>query len=156
MSLFFDDITLFATNHRKDGTIIGIDFGQKRIGIAISDFRQIIATPLVVLPRQSAPYFCQQLLALTDEYRPVAMVFGQPTHLDGYSGNMTQASRDFAKATSEQCQLPTLMWEERLTTVQSQKQLRQAKVTQKKRQKVVDSAAAALILQSALDRLKLI
>lgn len=134
------------------GVRLGVDVGSVRVGVAISDPDGILATPLVTLPRDTGGADLLSLTALVDEHGAVEVIVGLPVGMSGRDG----AAAGFARAYAEQLALrvapvPVRLVDERLTTVSAERVLRDRGVSGKARRKVVDQAAAVVILQTALD-----
>ena len=133
--------------------IIGLDLGSKTCGIAISDATGLIARALTTVRFESDDYE-QALREVTDvirENKVTEVVLGLPKHMNGDVGVRGQISLDFGKKLEEEG-FTVAYWDERLTTVQSEKMLISADVRRKKRKKIIDQTAAVFILQSYLDR----
>ncbi len=136
------------------GVLIGLDPGSARIGVAASDGLRMIASPVTILKRgrRLAPLL-DALFALIDERRAVGLVLGLPLNMDGTSGPRVQAARAFARNILAQRDLPLAWQDERLSTVQAERAMISADVSRKRRAESLDASAAAVILQTALDRL---
>lgn len=132
--------------------IVGIDFGLVRIGMAISDPMQRIATALAVCPAQEGP---QGILDRLSVYlqEVSSFVVGLPLEMSGKMGKMAREAQTFGKALEQLSGLAVHMWDERLSSAQVEKDLKSAGYNRKKRAKKSDAAAAILILQSFLDQL---
>jgi putative Holliday junction resolvase len=135
--------------------LIGIDLGTKTLGLALSDVTRSIASGLTTLPRTRFGADAERLLALAAEHGIGGFVIGLPFNLDGSQGPRAQATRAFARNLGKLTPLPILLWDERLTTAAAERSLLEADASRKRRAQVIDKVAATLILQSALDRLKL-
>lgn len=131
--------------------VVGIDFGLARIGIAISDPMQVVATALETALAKEGP---QGVLDRVKDYRSEigSFVVGLPLELSGKMGTMAQGAKAFAEALEKLSGLPVQMWDERLTSAQAEKGLKSAGFNRKKRAQKSDAAAAVLILQSFLDQ----
>jgi putative Holliday junction resolvase len=137
--------------------LLGIDFGDKKIGIAVSDGLQSIASPVETLVRgKKFAADADRLNQIIDERSIRAIVLGWPLQMDGTPGPRCQATIAFARnmRTLAGIDLPILLWDERLTSAMVEKFLiNDMDMTRNKRRKVVDQMAAVIILQSALDAL---
>ena len=135
--------------------LLGIDFGDKKIGIAVSDGLQSIASPVETLVRgKKFAADADRLNQIIDERSIRAIVLGWPLQMDGTPGPRCQATIAFARnmRTLAGIDLPILLWDERLTSAMVEKFLiNDMDMTRNKRRKVVDQMAAVIILQSALD-----
>ena len=145
----------FAGALPRGARLIGIDLGTKTLGLALSDVTRSIASGLTTLPRTRFGADAERLLALAAEHGVGGFVIGLPFNLDGSQGPRAQATRAFARNLGKLTPLPILLWDERLTTAAAERVLLEADASRKRRAQVIDKVAATLILQSALDRLKL-
>jgi len=134
-------------------TIAGLDLGTKTIGVAISDRGLSLATPRPVIKRTKFTADATVLLGLLAKENAGAIVLGMPLNMDGSEGPRAQATRAFARNLARMSDLPLAFWDERLSTVAAERSLIEQDVSRAKRADRVDSAAAAFILQGALDRL---
>ena len=132
------------------GAVLGIDPGSVRVGVAASDSSRTIATPLPVLPRE--PRVLWPALSSECQARDVrSLIVGLPRRLDGTEGEAAAAARALAVEAERALQLPVEFWDERLTTVQAERDLIAAGATLRQRRRSIDSSAATLMLQSWLD-----
>lgn len=143
--------------------IIGIDFGQVRIGIAISDERKIIASPLTTFRafkelKQTAHELLKELLAhsQTNKYEIEEIVIGLPLLMSGKEGTQADQVLKFIEHLKEETSIPITTWDERLTSLQAEKLMKEGGLSRKNRAKVVDRVAAVIILQNYLDSKRLI
>lgn len=134
-------------------SILGIDLGKKRTGIAVSDVNQKIASPLKVIENMKFNEILNILEKIVNERNICTIVVGDPINMDGSIGPKSQSSRSFIKNLSKELDIPILLWDERLTTVSAERSLIEADISRKKRQKVIDKIAASIILQNFLDYL---
>ncbi len=131
--------------------LLGLDYGRARIGIAITDKGRRIASPLKTLENRKG--FFEQLKKEIKNYLPIdGIVLGLPLYLSGKDSDMTKEVREFSQKLEETLSTPVILWDERLTSLQIERELRDAGVNRKKRAEVSDALAATLILQSYLDR----
>ena len=140
---------LLAPNAR----LIGVDLGDKTIGLALSDTRRTIASPLQTLRRTKFRPDAQRLLALAKLHDVGALVVGLPRNMDGSEGPRAQATRAFVRNLAPLTELAIAFWDERLSTAAVTRTLIEADTSRKRRAVLVDKMAAAYILQGALDRL---
>jgi putative holliday junction resolvase len=148
------ELDAFARAATGSVRLIGVDLGEKRIGIALSDVTRTIASGLTTLPRGKFARDAARLLELAAEHGVGGLIIGLPIRLDGSHGPRAQASRAFAARLASLTPLPLLLWDERLTTVEAERTLLAADASRRRRAQVIDKVAATLILQGALDRLK--
>lgn len=134
-------------------TLIGLDLGTKTIGIAVSDIGLRLANPRPVLKRSKFSADATELLAIIYREAAALAIIGLPLNMDGTSGPRAQATRAFVRSMAILTPLPFIFWDERLSTVAAERGMIAGDVSRAKRRERVDSAAAAFILQGALDRL---
>ncbi|MBJ6135487.1 Holliday junction resolvase RuvX [Ochrobactrum sp. Q0168] len=137
-------------------TIAGLDLGTKTIGLAVSDLGFSFANPRPVIKRVKFTLDAQALLKALEADKVGVIVIGLPMNMDGTSGPRVQATRAFVRTMQPLTDLPFVFWDERLSTVAAERALIGMDVSRGKRAERIDSAAAAFILQGALDRLHLI
>ena len=136
------------------GALIGLDLGTKTIGTAASDPDRRLATAVATIARKNFSQDAAQVLAVAEERRAVGFVLGLPVNMDGSEGPRAQSTRAFARNLGRLTELPIALWDERLSTAAVQRMLTdEADMSRKRRAEVVDRAAAAYILQGALDAL---
>jgi putative Holliday junction resolvase len=131
--------------------LIGLDVGTKTIGLALSDTRLIIASPLDTIRRRRFRDDMAALFALVDAHEAGGLVIGLPLALDGRDSPRTQSVRAFARNLLALRDLPALLWDERLSTAAVTREMIAADMTRKRRAEIVDKVAAAYILQGCLD-----
>lgn len=142
--------------------VVGIDFGMARIGLAISDERQIIATPYqTVHTERKTERTIAKIIDLLNQLQENCrceieeIVVGLPLMMSGRTGFQADEVKHFVQLLAQATSIPVRTWDERLSTVQAERSLRESHMTRKKRSKVVDIVSAAIILQSYLDRKKM-
>ncbi len=133
---------------------MGLDLGEKTIGLALSDTLLAVATPLETLKRGKFSADARRLAELIACHGVGGLVIGLPLNMDGSEGPAAQSARAFARNFAEQSSIPIAFWDERLSTVAVTRTLLEADTSRKRRAQVVDKMAAAYILQGALDRLR--
>lgn len=138
----------------RGARLIGLDLGEKTIGVALSDTLASIATPLMTLKRRKFSANAGELLGLAKEHGVGAFVLGLPLNMDGSEGPSAQSARAFARNLAALSEIPIVLWDERLSTAAVTRTLLEADSSRKRRAEVVDKMAAAYILQGALDRLR--
>ncbi len=138
------------------GRIVGIDFGLARFGLAISDEKKIIATPLKTLPASRNPaHTAQKIAEALASYKNIeSIVIGLPLLLNGKEGEMASKVRAFAEILKTHLPYPIFFWDERLTSAGVEKMLVGFDVSRKKRAALSDSLSAISILQNYLDSLR--
>ncbi len=148
------DITRLAEELPAGARLAGLDLGTKTIGLAISDAGLSFAHPRPVIVRRKFTLDAQALLAAAEKETVAAFVIGLPVNMDGTEGARVQATRAFVRNMEKLTDLPFVYWDERLSTIAAERALIDMDVSRKKRGERIDSAAAAFILQGALDRLR--
>ena len=133
--------------------LMGLDVGTKTIGLAVSDTRRVIATPLETIRRRRLREDMARLFALIDTHAVGGLVIGLPLTLAGKDGPRTQSVRQFARNLIAQRDIPVTFWDERLSTAAVTREMIAADLTCKRRGEIVDRVAAAYILQGCLDYL---
>ncbi|MEC0241294.1 Holliday junction resolvase RuvX [Paenibacillus dokdonensis] len=131
--------------------ILGLDYGDRKIGVAVSDLFGWTAQGLEVVERRRDGAEMQRIADLVREYEVEELVVGLPKNMNGSIGPRGEICIDFADKLKEMLKLPVHLWDERLTTVSAERTLIEADVSRKKRKQVVDKMAASLILQNYLD-----
>ena len=134
--------------------IMGLDFGSKTVGVAISDSLLIIAQPLEIIRRKEANKLRQTLARIEElavEYEVGEIVLGLPLNMDDSEGERAILTREFEEKLIRRTGLPVIMWDERLTTVEADNAMIEAGIRREHRKEYVDKIAAAFILQSYLD-----
>jgi putative holliday junction resolvase len=134
--------------------VLGLDIGEKRIGIAISDELGYTAQGIKVLTRSGLDDDLEVIKKLMVAERASAIVVGLPKNMDGSLGEAAQKVLSFAKKMEESLSVPVILWDERWTTAEATRLLLDADLSRNKRRKVVDKLAAVLILQGYLDSLE--
>lgn len=133
--------------------LIGVDLGEKTIGLALSDVNRTIASPLETLPRTKFRADAEKLLALAAKFGVGGLVVGLPKNMDGSEGPSAQSARAFVRNLAPLADLAIAFWDERLSTAAAERTLIEADASRRRRDEIVDKVAAAYILQGALDRL---
>ncbi|APE43988.1 Holliday junction DNA helicase RuvA [Sulfitobacter alexandrii] len=148
-----DDIETFAAALPATGALIGLDLGEKTIGVAVSDGFRSVATPLETVRRKKFGLDAARLVEIISDRRIAGLVLGLPRNMDGSEGPRCQSTRAFARNFDRLSSLPITFWDERLSTVAAERALLEADTTRKRRAEVIDHVAAGYILQGVLDRL---
>jgi putative Holliday junction resolvase len=133
--------------------VAGLDLGDKTIGVALSDLRRQVATPIEVIRREKFTIDAGKLLTLLEARGAFGIVLGLPLNMDGSTGPRVQATQAFARNLEKLTPLPICYWDERLSTVAAERALLEADTSRKRRKEVIDQVAAGYILQGALDRM---
>lgn len=133
------------------GRILSLDLGDRRIGLAVSDELGLTAQGAGVYHRVGLKRDLAAIAARAAELGCDAILVGFPKNMNGTLGPRAEGAVEFAKQLTEYSKIPTIMWDERLTTVEAERILIQADVRRERRKKVIDQAAAVLMLQGYLD-----
>ncbi|MEM6596482.1 MAG: Holliday junction resolvase RuvX [Pseudomonadota bacterium] len=151
-----DDVHTFAAEVPEMRALMGLDLGDKTIGVAVSDTFLSVATPLETVRRRKFGLDAARLQDLIAERNVGGLVLGLPRNMDGSEGPRCQSTRAFARNLGQLWDGPITFWDERLSTVAAEKALLEADTTRKRRAEVIDHVAAGYILQGLLDRLAVI
>ena len=141
----------FKKKHLDKCRLIGLDLGSKRIGVSICDDKQLIATPLKTINRNSLKELIDELRLIINENDIKGIIIGNPLNMDGSSGRSAQSVKDTAENIEKHLKIPICLWDERLSTVGAFNLSSQLDINVSKREKKIDENAAAFILQGALD-----
>jgi len=141
----------FKKKHLDKCRLIGLDLGSKRIGVSICDDKQLIATPLKTINRNSLKDLVEELRLIIDENNIKGIIVGNPLNMDGSSGRSAQSVKDTTENIEKNLDIPICLWDERLSTVGAFNLSSQLDINVSKREKKIDENAAAFILQGALD-----
>lgn len=134
------------------GRVLGLDLGDRRIGIAMSDATRTLASGRDVYQRRSLDEDLEHLEKLVKEESISEIVLGLPCNMDGTLGERAQKTLRFKALLEEKLKLPVVLFDERLTTEEAERVLLSADVSRKKRKRVIDQLAAVIILQRYLDQ----
>lgn len=132
--------------------VLALDHGTKRVGVALSDELKMIAQPLEFIPAVPFAKLLERLKELIREKEVERIVLGLPRNMDGSYGPAALKVREFAAALRDALTVPIDLWDERLTSAQANRLLIEADVNRRRRKEKVDKVAAAILLQSYLDR----
>ncbi|WP_375619830.1 MULTISPECIES: Holliday junction resolvase RuvX [unclassified Bartonella] len=135
-------------------TIAGLDLGTKTIGIAVSDMGLTVSNPRPVLQRKKFTEDAYTLIKIFDRENVGVIIIGLPLNMNGSSGSRVQATRAFVSNMKAYTKIPFVFWDERLSTIAAERSLLEMNVSRAKRAHRIDSAAAAFILQGALNRIQ--
>ncbi len=144
----------FATALPPMTALMGLDLGEKTIGVAVSDRMRGVASPLETVRRKKFTLDSARLLEIIADREIGGVILGLPKNMDGTEGPRCQSTRAFARNLSRLTEVSIGFWDERLSTVAAEKALLEADTTRKRRGEVIDHVAAGYILQGALDRLR--
>jgi len=147
-------VTLDALSLAPGSRLLGIDLGEKTIGLALSDTLLTVATPMETLRRGKFTADAAKLETIIAGQGVGGIVLGLPLNMDGSAGPAAQAARAFGRNLAGRIALPVVFWDERLSTAAVTRTLLDADASRKRRGEVVDKMAAAYILQGALERLR--
>jgi putative holliday junction resolvase len=133
------------------GRVLALDVGKRRIGLAISDPLGITAQGLPTLERTTVREDVAKLVELTTDRSVALFLIGEPLHMSGDKSRQAQYIRDFGERLTEKTGVPVQFWDERLTTVQAQRVLKESGISIEKRARAIDRLAAVILLESYLD-----
>lgn len=148
-----DDTEAFVAALPPFSALMGLDLGEKTIGVAVSDTYRSVASPLETIRRKKFGIDAERLQGLVSDRSVGGLVLGLPRNMDGSEGPRCQSTRAFARNFSRLWDGPITFWDERLSTVAAEKALLEADTTRKRRAEVIDHVAAGYILQGLLDRM---
>ena len=134
--------------------ILGLDYGSKKIGLAVSDELGVTAQAVCVIARKNMERDLEQIADYVSRYRVEKIVVGYPLRLDGSEGIQCGKVNRFIERLSSRFLIPVVRWDETLSTREAEDILTEANISRKKRKSVVDKIAAGIILQSYLDHLR--
>jgi putative Holliday junction resolvase len=146
-----EDLALRLTSGAR---LAGLDLGTKTIGVALSDPSRKIATPFHTIRRERFGKDAEALLKICADQNVGGIVLGLPVNMNGTEGPRAQATRAFLRNLTPLTAIPVVLWDERLSTAAAERAMLEADLSRKKRAEKIDAAAAAFILQGALDRLQ--
>jgi len=149
-----DEIGDFAASLAPGRGVLGLDLGTKTIGVALSDRLLSSASAVETVKRRKFTLDAARLLEIAAAREAGGLLLGLPRNMNGSEGPRAQSTRAFARNLSQLTDLPISFWDERLSTVAAERALLEADTTRKRRAEVIDSVAAAYILQGALDRMR--
>ena len=141
----------FKKKHSDKCRLIGLDLGSKRIGVSICDEKQLIATPLKTINKNTLTELISELKVIINENNIKGIIIGNPLNMDGSSGRSAQSVKDTSQKIEENINIPICLWDERLSTVGAFNLSSQLDINVSKREKKIDENAAAFILQGAID-----
>ena len=144
----------FKNKITNKSRLLGLDLGSKRIGVAICDDAQTIATPFRTITKENNTKFIEELKLIIEENNIKGIIVGNPINMDGSSGRASQSITDICKNVLKDLNLPICLWDERLSTVGAFNLSSQLDINVSKKVKNIDKNAAAFILQGAIDYLK--
>jgi putative pre-16S rRNA nuclease len=131
--------------------ILALDVGKKRIGLAVSDELGLTAQGIETLQRQRVREDLENLGRIVAQWRVSLLVVGKPLHMSGDESRQSEYTREFAERLGNHLQLPVVFWDERLTSAEAERLLREGGATLAQRKKAVDRMAAVLLLESYLE-----
>ena len=148
------DLTELPALLPRYSALMGLDLGEKTIGVAVSDITRMVATPLELIRKSKFTVEANRLFALIDGREIGAIVIGLPINMDGTEGTRCQSNRAFARNLLRLREIPIAFWDERMSTMAVNRFLiEELDASRAKRAGLVDQMAAGWILQGALDRL---
>ncbi len=152
--MILESVDAFAATLPRGHPILGLDLGEKTIGVATSDRFLSIATPLETIRRRKFTLDATRLQEIIAGREVCGVVLGLPRNMDGSEGARCQSTRAFARNFERLWPGPLTFWDERLSTVAATRALLEADTSRRRRAEVIDHVAASYILQGVLDRLR--
>ena len=137
------------------GRVLALDLGKRRIGLALSDELGITAQGIETLQRTNIREDIARLAELISQRGVSLILMGNPLHMSGHAGRQAEYARDFAERLTRASGVPVQFWDERLTTVEAQRVLKESGISIQKRGQAVDRLAAVILLESYLDSLRI-
>tara|TARA_B100000686_G_scaffold351686_1_gene451151 strand:+ start:3199 stop:3663 length:465 start_codon:yes stop_codon:yes gene_type:complete len=134
------------------GTVLAFDFGEKRVGVAVGNLELGLAHPLVTIREEATRNRFDTIAKLIEEWKPVQLIVGLPTHADGADHKLTHLSKRFARRLEGRFGIGVKLVDERYTSITASMGLREAEINWKKQKFIIDQVAAQQILQSYFDR----
>ena len=141
----------FKKKHSDKCRLIGLDLGSKRIGVSICDDKQLIATPLKTINRNSLKDLVDELRLIVDENDIKGIIVGNPLNMDGSSGSSAQSVKDTSNNIEKNISVPICLWDERLSSEGAFNLMGNLDINSSKKSEKLDQHAAAFILQGYLD-----
>lgn len=149
------DIKEFKSKLQPQKSILAFDYGEKRLGIAVSDLLLMTANPVKIIRRNTLKNNIDEIRRIVKERKVGAFVYGLPLQMDGTEGETAKAVRQFAANIKKEIDLPSLFWDERLSSKAVETFLiKEVDLSRNRRKQVLDASAAAYILQGVLDSLR--
>ena len=145
---------LIADLKGRSGRLLGVDFGDTRTGVAVSDVSRFLASGIGYISPGGIVKTADALASIAREQKTVGIVVGLPRNMDGSEGFRAERCRELADMLRERTGLPVVMMDERMTTMSASRYLNETNTRGAKRKGVIDTLSAQIILQNALDRLK--
>lgn len=134
--------------------ILGLDVGEKTIGLALSDVLQSVASPLLTIKRTKFSEDVKQLADIIEKHQVMQLVIGYPLNMDGTIGPRAQSVKQFARNVEKELGMTPILWDERMSTQAVERTMLQADMSRQRRSQIVDKLAASYILQGYLDSIR--
>ena len=135
--------------------LLGVDWGERNVGLSISDILWVIASPLKVLNRKNDKNILTEISALLEPYAIGGMILGNPIHMSGVIGERSQRATQLVPFFEQHLQIPVFLWDERLSSSWGWKTFEGSSLSYTKKTKLIDKVAAGFILQGVLDWVRL-
>ena len=152
--MFSTDPKEFSQALPSDCRLLGLDVGEKTIGLALSDEKRHVASPYNTIMRTKFAKDAETLKRIVAEYKVGGFVIGYPVNMDGSLGPRAQSTRTFAANLGKIALLPMLLWDERMTTMAVERTMLEADLSRQRRAELVDKLAASYMLQGFLDSMR--
>ena len=148
------ELQTFEYLKNTKGRLLGVDFGEARTGVAVSDESRFLASGIGYIKVGGLDKTAEKIAEIAEEQKAVAVVVGCPVNMNGSEGPRAERCREFGRRVSEITGLPVVMMDERMTTMAASRFLNETNTRGAKRKSVIDTLSAQIILQNCLDRLK--
>lgn len=148
------ELDSLAVIKETKGKLMGVDFGDVRTGLAISDISRFMASGIGYISPGGIDKTADAVAEAVEQYGAAAVIVGLPINMDGSHGPRAQRCEKFARFLKERIELPVAVFDERMTTMTASRYLNETGTHGKKRKQVIDTLSAQIILQNCLDRLK--
>ena len=142
------------TIKQTTGKLLGVDFGDVRTGLAVSDPSRLIASGIGYISPGGIDKTVEAVAEAAEQNKVSAVIVGLPVNMDGSQGSRAQRCEKFARMLKERLGIPVTVFDERMTTMTASRYLNETNTRGKKRKQVIDTLSAQIILQNCLDRLK--
>jgi putative holliday junction resolvase len=152
--MLIDSPKEFSAKLPTHSRLLGLDVGEKTIGLALSDVMRTIASPHSTIARKKFTTDMQELKKVINEHSVCGLIIGNPINMDGSQGPRTQSIRTFVLNMHKQIDLPMLMWDERMSSMAVERTMLAADLSRQRRDQLIDKLAASYILQGLLDMIR--
>ena len=152
--MLIESRTEFSEKTKGYSRLLGLDVGEKTIGLALSDAMRSIASPMITIDRKKFTKDMEELKKIITAQSVGGLVIGYPINMDGSHGPRTQSTRTFVSTMSKHIDLPMILWDERMSTMAVERTMLEADLSRSRRDQLVDKLAASYMLQGFLDGIR--